>query len=61
MEMFVHEITLAGDSEFATKFNKVSEAYSNWQSAVDAGEPNEKELFQVWFDMKFALEQGLPL
>ena len=55
--MYVHEIKLSGDDEFAQRFNYVSELYAK---AMDTSlsEEERKEYWKQHFEEKLALEQG---
>lgn len=58
--MFVHEIKLSEDSEFGKRFNTVSDVFQKWKECSDT-DSNKDALFDEWFNMKYCLEQGLPI
>ncbi|MDB5144236.1 MAG: hypothetical protein JWQ66_2949 [Mucilaginibacter sp.] len=53
MEVFIHQIKLTGKTEFAEKFNDISDLYQTWEKYQTA------ENWQAYFDAKLALEMGL--
>lgn len=55
MKVFIHEIKLNGDNDFAKRFNSVSDAFSR------AMKEDTKEAWDDYSSMKYCLEQGLPI
>jgi hypothetical protein len=58
MHLFIHEIKVGGESEFATKFNRVSDLFSK---AFDETLPEEErdEYWKEYCREKLALELGM--
>lgn len=56
----VHEIKFDSKTEFAERFNKVSDAYAEANKEGLSKEESDKA-WQNYFDLKLALEQGYPM
>lgn len=55
----IHSIKLDSETEFAQRFNYVSDLFSKWQSLPDGEE--KQAAWNEYFEAKYALEQGLPI
>jgi hypothetical protein len=53
--IFIHEIKLPGEDEFAKRFNRVGELFSI------AMEQDTEEAWKEYSQAKYCLEQGLPI
>lgn len=56
MQAFISDIKIQSKSEFATKFNHVSDLWQIYKEAKT--EKEQREAFDNWFNAKLALEQG---
>ena len=58
MEVFIYEIKLTGEDEFAEKFNHVSDLFA---IAMDEtlSEEKQKEAWQNYTEAKMCLEMGM--
>lgn len=62
-KMFIGNLELPEDGtndEFAKRFNSVSKAFK-WAYEKGISEEEHKRRFDIWSDMKYCLEQGLPI
>lgn len=55
MNIFIHEIKLPESDEFSKRFNRVSELFAIAQKE------DTKETWEEYIEVKYCLEQGLPI
>lgn len=57
MKLFIHDIELSGEDDFAQKFNEVSKAWKKFDDPT-LSEDESKAAFEEFKALKLALELG---